>query len=64
MVDGYYKSVIKTIMAHGFGLVSGGKGSHEKWVNVDGKTVTVPRNLMSRYTANGILKDAGIKKRL
>jgi predicted RNA binding protein YcfA (HicA-like mRNA interferase family) len=64
MVDGFYKAIIKMISSNGFWLVTGGKGSHEKWINEDGKTLTVPRNLLSRFTANGILKDAGINKRL
>ncbi len=40
------------------------KGSHEKWVNADGRTLIVPRHLRSRHTANGILKDAGSPQRL
>jgi predicted RNA binding protein YcfA (HicA-like mRNA interferase family) len=64
MVDGFYKAVAKILKENGFWLVTGGKGSHEKWINENAKTLTVPRNLMSRHTANGILKDAGIKQRL
>ncbi|MBK8458176.1 MAG: type II toxin-antitoxin system HicA family toxin [Phyllobacteriaceae bacterium] len=40
------------------------KSSHEKWkCHETGVVVLVPRNLMSRFTANGILKDAGIDKK-
>jgi predicted RNA binding protein YcfA (HicA-like mRNA interferase family) len=64
MVDGFYKSVAKLLTTHQFYRVDGGKGSHEKWIDDAGTTLTVPRNLMSRHTANGILKSAGVSKRL
>ena len=63
MVQGYYAAVIKALKELGFEYLQNSKGSHEKWRK--GKvTVTVPRNLMSRHTANGILKDAGSKVHL
>ncbi|WP_366485385.1 type II toxin-antitoxin system HicA family toxin [Devosia sp.] len=45
--------------AGGFHYVTHAKGSHEKWANAEGKVLIVPRNLMSRHTANSILRDAG-----
>ena len=59
MVDGYYTAVAKVLKANGFHYVTHAKGSHEKWINAAGKTIIVPRNLMSRHTANAILRDAG-----
>jgi predicted RNA binding protein YcfA (HicA-like mRNA interferase family) len=64
VVEGYYRAVRKLIVELGFEQISGGKGSHEKWMNPEGRVLIVPRNLMSRHTANNILKDAGIPKKL
>ncbi|WEK02768.1 MAG: type II toxin-antitoxin system HicA family toxin [Candidatus Devosia phytovorans] len=64
MVDGYYASVVKILKANGFRYLVNAKGSHEKWTNAKGKVVSVPRNLMSRHTANSILRDAGTSIKL
>jgi len=48
----------------GFRFDVNAKGSHEKWINQVGTLLIVPRNLMSRHTANGILRDAGSKLHL
>jgi hypothetical protein len=60
MPDGYYKAVTDELSRLGFIRKNGGKGSHEKWCGgADELTLTVPRKLKSRHTANGILKDSG-----
>lgn len=60
-MNGYYDQVIAVLKKHGF-FMSRQKGSHQTWTN--GKTpVTVSTNCASRHTANGIMKDAGIKVR-
>ena len=65
MAKGFYKIVTDELMRLGFERVKGGKGSHEKWRSMFAREVLiVPRNLKSRHTANGILKDAGSGKRL
>lgn len=64
MVDGYYTVVIKVLRQQGFRYMTHAKGSHEKWVNDEGITLIVPRNLMSRHTANAILRDAGSSTKL
>jgi predicted RNA binding protein YcfA (HicA-like mRNA interferase family) len=65
MVDGYYRLVRDIISDLGFEYLKNAKGSHEKWQSkVTGKIVLVPRNLQSRHTANGILRDAGSDKKL
>jgi predicted RNA binding protein YcfA (HicA-like mRNA interferase family) len=38
------------------------KGDHDIWLTPDGKRLTVPVKIMSRHTANEILKDAGLPK--
>ena len=64
MVDGYYQIVQKLLKQHGYRHKGNFKGSHERWVNGDGDIVCVPFNLKNRHTANGILKDAGIDKKV
>jgi predicted RNA binding protein YcfA (HicA-like mRNA interferase family) len=40
-----------------------GKGDHEIWYSpITKRTFTVDSKIKSRHTANGILKDAGLKK--
>lgn len=64
MPDGYYQAVARILHSLGFRHEGNAKGSHEKWINAEGLTLIVPRNLKSRHTANGILKDAGSQRRL
>jgi predicted RNA binding protein YcfA (HicA-like mRNA interferase family) len=61
LVVGYYNAVTKELRRLGFRYDTNAKGSHEKWVNEAGRILIVPRNLMVRHTANGILRDAGSK---
>ena len=64
MSDGFYAIVTKLLAEANFSYLANAKGSHEKWRNAEGRTLIVPRNLKSRHTANAILKDAGISRRL
>ena len=65
MARGFYRQVVQQLSLLGFEHIKGGKGSHEKWISAAGeKTLTVPRRLKSRHTANNILKSAGSTKRL
>ncbi|WP_431021516.1 type II toxin-antitoxin system HicA family toxin [Devosia alba] len=64
MVDGYYSAVVKVLRANGFRYLTHAKGSHEKWTNAQGIILMVPRNLMSRHTANAILRDSGSSTKL
>lgn len=59
MVDGYYKAVVSELRQLGYSRLVNAKVSHEKWVNLSGRILIVPRNLKSRHTANAILRDAG-----
>ena len=62
MVQGYTARLKTLLREHGCEFVRAGKGDHEVWRSphaampfaVDGK-------IMSRHTANAILKQAGIK---
>jgi predicted RNA binding protein YcfA (HicA-like mRNA interferase family) len=43
--------------------VRSGKGSHEIWFSpLTGRTFPVPHGIISRHTANGVLRDAGLPK--
>lgn len=57
---GYYEQVLAVLKQHGFSFLRPGKGSHEFWSK--GETIVmVSYNCFSRHTANGIMRDAGIK---
>jgi len=65
MPKGFYREVIRELTKLGYVRIAGGKGSHEKWKQgQSGRVTTVPHNLLSRHTANAILKGAGSSKRL
>ncbi len=57
MADGFYKAVTDALRAAGYRYLETKR--HEVWINEEGRKLTVPFNLNSRHTANGILKDAG-----
>ena len=59
----YTPKVIKILRKNGFYCFRQGKGDHEIWRN-DQKDVevSVDSKITSRHTANGILKQAGLKK--
>jgi predicted RNA binding protein YcfA (HicA-like mRNA interferase family) len=63
VVKGFFDEVVRLLTEAGYHHDGGSK--HQKWSHDGGKpTVTVPHKIMSRHTANGILKDAGIGKKL
>ena len=57
-----YKKVLAVLGENGFWFLRHGKG-HDIWTNGFLK-VSVPVNLRSRHTANGILKDARTGRKL
>ena len=57
-----YAPMVKKLRENGFSYYKPEKGDHEKWKNQDGKMVIVDHKILSRHTANGILKQAGIEK--
>jgi predicted RNA binding protein YcfA (HicA-like mRNA interferase family) len=59
----YYRDVIRLLREDGFEFKRQGRGDHEIWWNPKtGARLTVDHKLRSRFTANGILKEAGIAK--
>jgi predicted RNA binding protein YcfA (HicA-like mRNA interferase family) len=62
MTEGFGKAVRDLLRTAGCVFVRHGKGDHDIWRTTTGRSVTVPVKIMSRHTANGILKKAGIQK--
>ena len=63
-MKGYYEPLTRLLSEAGRRFLRPGKGSPEIWRNADGsETVTVPYNCKSRYTANSVLKSAGLSHR-
>jgi len=61
----YTNRVLGILSAHGCRFVRTGKGSHNIWYSpVTNRVFTVVSSIDNRHTANGILKDAGIGKRV
>ena len=59
----YFRDVIRLLMENGYEFKRRGRGDHEIWWKPEtGVNVTVDRKLKSRFTANGILKEAGLSK--
>jgi len=65
MVQGYTKPLKAILREHGWSFMRPGKGDHEIWARSDAsKPIVVDGKIMSRHTANAVLKQAGIKVRL
>lgn len=60
---GYGKAVRRILEENGCWFVRHGRGDHDIWRSpLTNIPITVPINIDSRHTANGILKDAGLPK--
>ena len=61
----YTKPVRDILDKHGWSFYRHRKGSHDIWINsITNKTVSVSKNIKSKHTANGILKKAGISRKI
>jgi len=55
--------VVRLLKENGYEFKRQGRGDHEIWWNSQTRVhVTVDRKLKSKFTANGILKEAGLPK--
>jgi predicted RNA binding protein YcfA (HicA-like mRNA interferase family) len=61
-MKGYGKAVREKLREAGYEFARQAKGDHEMWRGPTGKQVAVPVKIMSRHTANAILKEAGLPK--
>jgi hypothetical protein len=65
MVQGYTRALKALLRKHGCEFVRTGKGDHEVWSSpFSEKPVVIDGKMMSRHTANAILKKAGIKAKV
>lgn len=65
MANSLYKELRNLLIVNGCTFVRQGKGSHEIWQSpITMVRFPVPFNVESVKTANGILRQAGIKERL
>ena len=61
----YTKQVLDILSEHGCYFLRRGSGSHRMWYSpITGKPFTVVSSIKKRHTANGILKEAGIDKKV
>lgn len=62
MVQGFSKQLKAILSEHGWRRLRSGKGDHEIWGHPDApKPIVVDNKIMSRHTANAVLKQAGIQ---
>lgn len=60
----YEKKVREILRENGCSFVRHGKGDHDIWYSpITGVNVTVDGKIKSRFTANEIMKQSGIKYR-
>ena len=53
----------RLLKANGYEFLRSGKGDHEIWRDArTGRKVVVDNAIRSRHTANGVLKQAGLRK--
>jgi len=61
----YTKQVLKMLSDNNCYFVRRGKGSHNIWYSpIMNRPFTVVVKIENRHTANGILKDAGIREKV
>ena len=65
MAQGYTQQLKALLLAHGCERVRVGKGDHEVWRSPHAaRPFVVDGRIMSRHTANAVLKQAGINERI
>lgn len=62
-MKGFTARLKAVLLEHGCYLVRQGKGDHEIWYSpISGRHFPVDGTILSRHTANGVLKQAGLNK--
>ncbi|WP_115116593.1 type II toxin-antitoxin system HicA family toxin [Serratia marcescens] len=65
MGQGLYPELKEILLAYSCYFVRQGKGSHEIWRSpITNKSFSVPFTIVSRHTANAILRQAGVDKKI
>ncbi len=63
MAGTFHRELLRLLDRAGCSFVRAGKGSHEIWYSpITKRNFIVPSGIISRHTANGVLKDAGLPK--
>lgn len=63
MVSTFDRELARLLREAGCSFVRPAKGSHELWFSpITAKHFTVPQGMVSRHTANAVLKQAGLPK--
>jgi predicted RNA binding protein YcfA (HicA-like mRNA interferase family) len=63
-VSDFNRDVCRHLKENDCYFVRHGRGDHDIWYSpITKRHVTVDQKILSRHTANGILKDAGIDKK-
>lgn len=61
----YRREVEKKLIDEGCYFVRHGKGDHDIYRSpITNRNITLDSKILSRHTANGILKDAGIEEKV
>jgi len=64
-LKGFGKEVRDILKANGCQFLRHGRGDHDIWTSpYSDHPFTVPVKIMSRHTANKVLKDAGLSNRI
>lgn len=61
MVQGFAKQLKSVLQANGWAFHRAGKGDHEIWMKPGHRPIVIDNGMMSRHTANAVLKQAKIK---
>ena len=62
MPKDFYPEIARILGRAGWAKTTGGKGSHEKWIEPKTRRVVIVPRSKSRLTANEVLKQAGLPK--
>ncbi|HVB16175.1 MAG TPA: type II toxin-antitoxin system HicA family toxin [Stellaceae bacterium] len=64
MAQTFDRELVRLLEEAGCYYVRPGKGSHQIWRSpISKRNFPVPQGIVSRHTANGVLKDAGLPKK-
>jgi len=65
MASSFTPELERILIEHGCRFDRQGKGDHEIWFSpINGRRFVVDQEIKSRHTANAVLKQAGIGKKL
>ena len=64
MVRGYYAQIVAILRDAGCVYKRAGKGDHEIWYSpISRRSFSLDKGVLSRHTANAVMKQAGIERK-